>query len=265
MLLGVEDLGVTLGCCKDNEDELDEGGRGMDVDALVLTILEGREGDEVLTGVVSLGLEGVVGGVRLLSELVRFAFKAARWGRGLIGRDVFSAEDDAGAAVSGRFCSFFSSSDVLRRRRVPALRGEDGFAGSTTADFGRYLGKAEVALRLFGRRVEDLCGTTGVALAWSSEEDLAPDAETRLRETVLEGGRGSGMEVGRTEERRAVFLASLPIASAKTLPTEARLSEWRSELRGAAFSAMAISKTRLPFPDFNRHPALCLCLATTTT
>lgn len=48
---------------------------------------------------------------------------------------------------------------------MPALikTGEGGFAASTTADFGRYFGNAEVALRFLGRSVAGLiCAGGGV-------------------------------------------------------------------------------------------------------
>ena len=184
---GVDFLGVWG---NESEDEVDEGGRGIaDVGGAVLTILVGREG-EVLTddGVEILGFDGVGGGVAVI-ELVKLALRAALWGRGLMGREFFSAGEGAATGV----CSFFSSSEVLlSRRRVPALTGEGGFAASRITDLGRYFGNAEVALRFLGRRVDVLAG----AVAWgplggsdsledcSSEDDL----EIRLRVTVLASG-----------------------------------------------------------------------------
>lgn len=110
-----------------------------------------------------------------------------------MGRKVFSTGEIDGV---GLVCSFFSSSDVLNRRRVPALVGEGGFDISTRTDFGRYLGKAEVPLAFLGRRVEvrviaDM--GCGVALSLglgdcSSGESLWCEVETRLREAVLESG-----------------------------------------------------------------------------
>lgn len=86
-------------------------------------------------------------------ELVKLALRAARWGRGLMGREFFSAGERGAMGV----CSFFSSSEVvLSRRRVPALTGEGGFACSRITDLGRYFGNAEVALRFLGRSVEVL-------------------------------------------------------------------------------------------------------------
>ncbi len=122
----------------------DDGGRETAPE--VFTILFGREGDEVLAdpGVGNLGFVGELCG-DTLSELVRFALRAARCGRGLIGRALFSAGEVT--AIAGLFCdSFFSSSDVLRRRRVlvRTSTGEGGFADcSTTTDFGRYFGSAD--------------------------------------------------------------------------------------------------------------------------
>lgn len=78
----MEDLGViaaVVAGAASSDDELEDGGRGIVVIAgVVLTILAGLE-DEVLAevGVVSLGLEGVVGGVAL-TEFVRLVFSAAR-------------------------------------------------------------------------------------------------------------------------------------------------------------------------------------------
>ena len=148
---GVDFLGVWG---SESRDELDEGGRGIvDVGGAVLTILVGREG-EVLTddGVEIFGFVGE--GVAVI-ELVKLALRAALWGRGLMGREFFSAGEEAATGV----CSFFSSSEVLlSRRRVPALTGEGGFAASRITDFGRYFGNAEVAFRFLGRSVEVLPG-----------------------------------------------------------------------------------------------------------
>ena len=92
-----------------------------------------------------------------------------------MGRDVFS---ERGTAERGLVCSFFSSSEELSRRRVPALTGEGGFADSTT-DLGRYLGNADVAFTFLGRRVDDLegivaCGVVGSdgLTSCSSGDDL---------------------------------------------------------------------------------------------
>jgi len=223
--------------------------------------LVGREG-EILTddGVEILGFDGVAGGVAVI-ELVKLALRAASWGRGLMGREFFSAGETPEIGI----CSFFSSSEVLlSRRRVPALTGEGGFAASRITDLGRYFGSAEVALRFLGRSVEALA----CAVAWgplgvsdsledcSSEDDLAYVAETRLRVTVLESGvpvlfepceggltspmdaRGPDGRELRALERRDVSLAflvflvaslSLLITSANALPMEARLSDCLKE------------------------------------
>lgn len=255
-VFGVDFLGVRG---SETEEEVDEGGRGRaDVGAAVLTILVGREG-EILTddGVGFLGFDGVAGGVAVI-ELVKLALRAALWGRGLMGREVLSVGGRAAMGV----CSFFSSSEVLSRRRVPALTGEGGLAASRITDLGRYFGNAEVALRFLGRSVEVLVG----AVAWiplggsdaledcSSEEDLVYVAEIRLRVTALESGvpvlceggltspmdaRGPDGRELRALERREVSLAflaflvaslSLLMTSAKALPMEARLRDWRKEL-----------------------------------
>lgn len=75
-----------------------------------------------------------------------------------MGRDVFSVAE---TADRGLVCSFFSSSEELSRRRVPALTGEEGFADSTMADLGRYLGNADVAFELLGRSVDNLVEIVG--------------------------------------------------------------------------------------------------------
>lgn len=277
--LGVDDLGT--GACDGADDELDDGGR--ETAAEVFTILFGREGDEVLAdaGVGNLGFVGELCG-DTLSELVRFALRAARWGRGLIGRSLFSAGEVT--AITGLFCdSFFSSSDVLRRRRVlvRTSAGEGGFAEcSTNTDFGRYFGSADadVAFALLGRSVETLplsvtgCGDMASAVLLlgaadcSSEEPAAGrecEAETRLRvagfasgvavrceggfESPIEflGGAGCAGNIWRELFRLDavsfvffVFLRSLPAsdllasgAKPKALPTDARLSDCRRELR----------------------------------
>lgn len=154
-VFGVEPLGVE-----------DEGGRGAVVVAAdVLTILFGREGDAGAVLVAETGTLGLVGELfgDGLRELVRFAVSAARCGRGLIGRSCFFSADTPGPPPTGLFCcsALFSSSDVLRRRRVPArtVTGDGGFVAgcSRAADLGRYFGSADtvvaVALRLRERSV----------------------------------------------------------------------------------------------------------------
>lgn len=42
---------------------------------------------------------------------------------------------------------------------MPTLTGEGGFTHSTMADLGRYFGKADVAFKFLGRRVDNLEGT----------------------------------------------------------------------------------------------------------
>lgn len=129
-----------------------------------------------MEGGATLDLVGVEGVILTELELVRFVLRAALWGRGLMGRDIFSAGE---TAECGLVCSFFSSSEVLSRRRVPALTGEDDFGHSTMADLGRYLGKADVAFRFLGRRVDNLvgiapCGVVGSdgLTSCSSGDDL---------------------------------------------------------------------------------------------
>jgi hypothetical protein len=133
----------------------------------VLTIFVGRDGEDLwMEGVGTLDFVGVEGVTLTEVEFVRFVFRAALWGRGLIGRDIFSAEE---TAERGLVCSFFSSSDVLNRRRVPAFTGEGGLADSTMADLGRYLGNADadVAFEFLGRRVDNLAGIVGCGVVGS--------------------------------------------------------------------------------------------------
>ena len=128
-----------------------------------------------MEGVTTLDFVGVEGVTFNELELVRFVLRAALWGRGLMGRDVFS---ERGTAERGLVCSFFSSSEELSRRRVPALTGEGGFADSM-ADLGRNLGNADVAFAFLGRRVDSLggivsCGVVGSdgLTSCSSGDDL---------------------------------------------------------------------------------------------
>ena len=144
------------------DDDAEEGGRGLEV-APVLTIFVGRDEDLWLEGVTTLDFVGVEGATLNELELVRFVLRAALWGRGLMGREVFS---ERGTAERGLACSFFSSSEELSRRRVPALTGEDGFADSMT-DLGRYLGNADVAFTFLGRRVDNLAGIVACGVVGS--------------------------------------------------------------------------------------------------
>jgi hypothetical protein len=156
-------------CCVEPLGVEDAGRRGAVVAAVVVaadvfTILFGREGDAGAVLVAETGTLGLVGELfgDGLRELVRFAVSAARCGRGLIGRSCFFSADTA-APPTGLFCcsALFSSSDVLRRRRVPARKdtGDGGFVKgcSRAADLGRYFGSADAdvaeALRLRGRSV----------------------------------------------------------------------------------------------------------------
>jgi hypothetical protein len=100
---------------------VDDGGRGIAVE--VLTIFVGRTGDNLETDegeTIALVFEGVAGGGVTLIELT-LVLRAALWGRGLIGRELLSTGDNA------KFCSFFSSSEELNLRRVPAFTGDGGF------------------------------------------------------------------------------------------------------------------------------------------
>jgi len=115
-----------------------------------------------------------------------------------MGLEIFSAGE---TAAWGLVCSFFSSSELLSRRRVPALTG-DGLASSIVIDFGRYLGNADDALRFRGRRAEVRRGGTPCGVEESdclagvsaSVEDLCSEADTRLRVTALDSGVVSLLE-----------------------------------------------------------------------
>lgn len=153
--LMLEPLGVDGVWRFKEDDDAEESGRRLEV-APVLTIFVGRDEEDLwLEGVDTLDFVGVEGVTFNELALVRFVLRAALWGRGLMGRDVFS---EGGTAERGLVCSFFSSSEELSRRRVPALTGEGGFADSTIADLGRYLGNADVAFAFLGRRVDNLGG-----------------------------------------------------------------------------------------------------------
>jgi hypothetical protein len=144
------------------DDDAEESGRGLEV-VPVLTIFVGRDEDLWLEGVTTLDFVGVEGVTLNELELVRFVLRAALCGRGLMGRDVFSG---SGTAERGLVCSFFSSSEELSRRRVPALTGEGGFADSMM-DLGRYLGNADKGFAFLGRRVDNLAGIVACGVVGS--------------------------------------------------------------------------------------------------
>lgn len=186
-------------------DEAEEGGRvaardGDEVGA-VLTVFAGladvaaRAGDEPdVAGddreILDLvGVEGTVG-------LGRLTLTAnALCGNGLIGLSTLSGgERRVPLPLGESLCSLSSSSDVLNRLRVPARMGESDFlVGSTIADLGRYLGKAdemveEVVLERSVERLEGLDGTVSVALTPCSSEYKGPclrRADCLLRVMVL--------------------------------------------------------------------------------
>jgi hypothetical protein len=93
-----------------------------------------------------------VGGVEVGAEFN--GFNAARCGRGLMGRAPLSADETAEGALSFPFSSLSSSSELLKRRRVPArtVTGDNVLGCSEATDLGRYLGNEEEAtLPFFGR------------------------------------------------------------------------------------------------------------------
>lgn len=191
-------------------DDEDEGGRGAadanddegretaDVEDEVLNVLAGRVGELRLEEGVPVRILVGVGGVEV--GVVFNVLSAARCGRGLIGRAPLSADEATEDVPDFRFSSFSSSSELLKRRRVPArtATGDGGFSCSEAADFGRYLGNEEATrLVFFARRVParvrmpDL----GVLLAestdfggCSSEVVLAAVPDTRLRVETFESG-----------------------------------------------------------------------------
>lgn len=117
-VVALAELGVLVACPEGVDDE-DEGGRGIAVVTVgaVLTIFFGLVGDmrAVEEDNTIFGLGGVGGGV------VFIGIKAARCGRGLIGREFLSEWE-----IGDECCSFFSSSDESRRRRWPVLTGDGG-------------------------------------------------------------------------------------------------------------------------------------------
>lgn len=90
--------------------------------------------------------------------------------------------------------SSFSSSESLRRRRVPARAGGEGglLVASTSADLGLYLGKAELASDVRGRRLDarTLPPRLGLVVTGDdcSSEDVVPLAfgsPDSLREALV--------------------------------------------------------------------------------
>lgn len=72
---------------------MEEGGRGMEIDP-VLTIFVGRDGEAFwMEGGATLDFVGVEGVILTELELVRLVLRAALWGRGLMGRDIFSTAE----------------------------------------------------------------------------------------------------------------------------------------------------------------------------
>ena len=175
-VVGAEFLGVVAAWADAADD-----GRGMPI----LRSLAGREEDPGVEG-RDFCLVGVAGGVAWAWLVVDLS--AARCGSGLMGR--LSLGPD-----SGRFCSFLSSSESLRRLRVPTRTGcgDGGFSGISeglTADLGLYLGRAEVGR---GRRREETDASDGDLTddAPSSDEVRAIAPETRFLVMIF----GAGSEV----------------------------------------------------------------------
>lgn len=167
------------------------------------------------------------------------------------------------------FCSL-SSSESLSRRRVPARGGGEGglFVTSTSADLGLYLGKAELASDVRGRRLDarTLAPRLGLVVTGDddcSSEDVVPLAFGRpdnLREAlviVLASGdaafladaafsaaaREGGTTLLRLDDVSFVFLPfsfssfssfpllSLCITSANAFPMDEKLSDCLIVLR----------------------------------
>lgn len=145
---------------------------------------------------VPVGILVGVGGVEVGAEFNDF--NAARCGRGLMGRAPFSVDKAAAGTVS---FSFSSSSELLKRRRVPArtVTGDNVLGCSEAADLGRYLGnEEETRLPFFERsvvaRVRMAEAGLGVLLTESglggrsSEGDLIRVVDTRPRVEAFESG-----------------------------------------------------------------------------
>lgn len=172
---------------------MEEAGRGIEdctaeTEVAVLTDFIGRAGETLLLdGVEELCLEGVD---KVAFTTLRLFFSAARCGRGLIGRDLFSDGEQPDSTFPCKGLSSFSSSE-LKRLREP-VRGEGGFEGSTTADRGRSLGNADADPRFLGRSEEvGLVAPTPTEsrdFVGCSSIDLCNPADTRRRVAVLESG-----------------------------------------------------------------------------
>lgn len=155
VLFKLEVLGVRG--VKEPAEEVDEGGRGMaeaEPEAL-LTCFVGREGDVLVeVGAPIFFFGGGVEGLTFIAE--RLILIVALCGKGLIGRESFSVNEGRvflSSAPGVAFLSSLSSSELLKRLRVPARAGEGGFKppSSIATDLGRYFGKADCTLPVLVR------------------------------------------------------------------------------------------------------------------
>lgn len=140
------------GVYRELDDDDDEGGRGIAEWLLGMFAADLRPFAGRLTGDLEVGVEtfpfgGGVDGVTL-TVAVRFTLNAVFEGGLFMGPSNFRDGDSISGveSLAGRFLSSFSSSDELRRLRVPARVGEGPFLPtSATTDFGLYFGRAEDA------------------------------------------------------------------------------------------------------------------------
>lgn len=162
-----------------------------------MDVLLGRVGEPRLEVGVPVGILVGVEGVGVGAEFNDF--NAARCGRGLMGRAPLSVDEET--AVGTVSFSFSSSSELLKRRRVPArtVTGDKVLGCSEAADLGRYLGnEEETRLPFFERSVAARARMAeaglGVLLTESglggrsSEGDLIRVVDTRPRVEAFESG-----------------------------------------------------------------------------
>lgn len=180
------DLGVRLAAVL--EDEAEDEGRGTEEEfwlaelvELVFTALLRRTGEPPPLGVdglvTAVGFVIFVGAGNVVLLLV-----ARLWGRGLMGREDFSAVLlSVGVLGSGRPARL-SSSELLFERRLLLRTGDGGplvvasLALSPTIDLGLYFGSAEPIPELRGRRVDARVAIIGCC--WSLIAPLDTDGGT---------------------------------------------------------------------------------------
>jgi hypothetical protein len=158
----------------------------------------GRVGED---RVADVGVGSFLVGVGGAGEGLVFKFlSAARCGRGLMGRGPLFA-DEVETTADFCFSSFSLSSEVLRRRLVPArtVTGDGGLGCSGAAVLGRYLGNDEVVggLAFFVRRTAArvrmpalgvLEADSGFGGGCSTDDGRAILVDTRRRVLALDSG-----------------------------------------------------------------------------